>query len=78
MEKKYKEIKIGRVDLREGVNLIARVIDDKEIDLRVWMNTEEYKGPTKKGIRFNFFDGTWIQFKKLMEKVDKKYAKLVS
>lgn len=52
------------------------LVDDEKLDLRVWMNTEKYKGPTKRGVRFYIFDGNWEEFKKLMEKADREVEKV--
>ncbi len=40
------------------------------------MNTDTYTGPTKRGVRFYLFDDNWIEFKKLLKKVDKAYEQL--
>jgi len=74
MEREYKEI--GKVILKEEENLVATLVDKEKLDLRVWMDTEKYKGPTKRGVRFYLFDGIWDEFRKLIEKVDKEVEKL--
>jgi len=74
MEREYKEI--GKVTLKEEENLVATLVDKEKLDLRVWMDTEKYKGPTKRGVRFYLFDGIWDEFRKLIEKVDKEVEKL--
>jgi len=74
MEREDKEI--GKVTLKEGENLVATLVDKEKLDLRVWMDTERYKGPTKRGVRFYLFDGIWDEFRKLIEKVDKEVEKL--
>lgn len=44
--------------------------------MRVWVETDKYQGPTKRGVRFYLFDGIWGEFKKLIKKVDKEVKKL--
>lgn len=77
MEKEYKHIEVGRINLKEGTDLRVGIVNDEELDLRIWMDTEKYQGPTKRGVRFNLFDDTWIQFKELMKKVDTKHKELL-
>jgi len=74
MQKEQKEI--GRIPLREGEDLVISLVDNEKLDLRVWMDTERYKGPTKRGVRFYLFDGIWEEFKKLIKTVDKEVEKI--
>ncbi|MBA7665934.1 hypothetical protein ES703_74009 [subsurface metagenome] len=67
---------IGRIPLGEGENLVVNLVDDEKLDFRIWMDTERYKGPTKRGVRFYIFDGNWDEFKKLMETVDREVEKV--
>ncbi len=67
---------IGRIKLSEKEDLVASIVNDEKLDLRVWMNTDKYKGYTRKGLRFYFFDGIWEEFKKLIKKVDKAYEEI--
>ena len=71
-----KQKEIGRILLREGENLVINLVDDEKLDFRVWMDTERYKGPTKRGLRFYLFDGNWEEFMKLVQKVNKVYEEL--
>jgi len=74
MQRDQKEI--GRIPLREGEDLVISLVDNEKLDLRVWMDTERYKGPTKRGLRFYLFDGNWEEFMKLVQKVNKVYEEL--
>lgn len=62
---------IGRISLSETEDLVASVVDDEKLDLRIWIKGDEYNGFTKRGVRFFFFDGNWERFKALLDKVDK-------
>ena len=74
---KQTELKeIGRIKLSDTQELVASLVDNEKLDLRVWIDTEEYKGPTKKGFRFYLFENNWDEFKKLIEKVDKVYEEI--
>lgn len=74
MTQKQKEI--ARVKLNDTSDLVAAIVGNEKLDLRAFANTDSYKGPTKRGLRFYLWDGIWDEFKKLIEKVDKEYQKL--
>jgi len=76
VKNQVKQKEIGRIPLREGENLVVNLVDEEKLDIRVWMNTERYKGPTKRGVRFYIFDGNWEEFRKLIERVDKEIKEL--
>ena len=67
---------IGRVKISESQQLVATLVNGEKLDLRTWVDTEQYKGPTKRGLRFYLFDGIWDEFKKLVKKVNREYEKL--
>lgn len=67
---------IGRIKLSESQDLVASIVDKEKLDLRIFINTEKYKGPTKRGVRFYLFDDNWEEFKKLIPKVDKVYQEI--
>lgn len=76
-KKKAQEDKqISRVKLNDSSELVATIMGGEKLGLRVWIDTEDYKGRTKRELRFYFFDGIWDEFKKLVEKVDREYEKL--
>ncbi|GAI23958.1 unnamed protein product [marine sediment metagenome] len=74
MVQKQKEI--SRVKLNDTSDLVATIVSDEKLDLRVFLHTDNYTGPTKRGVRFYLWDGIWDEFKKLVEKVDKKVKEL--
>ena len=74
MTQKQKEI--SRVRLNDTSDLVATLVGEEKLDLRVFVSTDNYKGPTKRGVRFYLFDGIWDEFKKLIEKVDKEVREL--
>lgn len=70
MTQKQKEI--SRVKLSDTSDLVATLVADEKLDLRVFLHTDNYTGPTKRGVRFYLWDGIWSEFKKLIDKVDKE------
>jgi len=80
MAKKFKkqeeQRQIGRIRLSDSEDLVATIVGDERLDLRVWVETEKYQGPTKRGVRFYLFDGIWGEFKKLVGNVDKEVKDL--
>ena len=47
---------IGRVKLNDTQDLVVSIVDNEKLDLRVWKDTDRYKGWTKRGVRFYLFD----------------------
>jgi len=74
--KQTEQKEIGRVKLGDAKDLVVSIVDDEKVDLRVFLNTDSYKGPTKRGVRFYMFDDNWEKFKEIMEKVDKVYHEI--
>ena len=74
--KQTEQKEIGRFALSDDQDLVATLVDDEKLDLRVFMKTEKYTGPTKRGIRFYIHDQNFEEFKKLLKKVDKVYEQL--
>ena len=74
MTQKQKEV--ARVKLSDTSDLVAAIVNDEKLDLRVYVSTDSYSGPTKRGVRFYLFDGIWPEFKKLIKKVDKEVKEL--
>ncbi len=64
---------IGRIKLSDTQELVATLVDNEKLDLRVFVDNKNYKGWTKQGLRFYLFDEIWEHSKELMEKVDKEY-----
>ena len=65
---------IGRIKLSDAQDLVASLVDNEKLDLRIFVKTDNYTGATKKGFRFYLFDNNWIEFRKLIDKVDKAYS----
>jgi len=74
--KQSEQKEIGRIKLSDTQELIASLVDDEKVDLRIFLNTDSYKGPTKRGVRFYLFDDNWTEFKKLIDQVDKAYEEI--
>lgn len=73
-ETEHKEI--GRIKLSDTQDLVASLVDNEKLDLRIFVKSDSYTGATKRGIRFYLFDQNWKEFLKLVEKIDKVYQKL--
>lgn len=74
--KQPEQKEIGRIKLSNAQDLVASLVDNDKLDLRIFVKTDSYTGATKKGIRFYLFDNNWIEFKKLIDKVDKAYGEI--
>jgi len=55
---------------------VASIVDGEKLDLRIWVDSNNYKGWTKQGLRFYQFDGNWEEFKKVIAKIDKEYEEI--
>lgn len=75
-ENKQKQTEIGRIAVADNQDLVATIVDDEKLDLRLWVKSDSYTGRTKKGLRFYLFDENWVEFKKLIDKIDKAYNEL--
>ena len=67
---------IGRIKLSDNQDLVASLIDNEKLDIRIFIKTDSYTGATKRGFRFYLFDNNWIEFKKLIDKIDKAYDEI--
>lgn len=74
MQNKQKEI--GKIKLSDNQELVISLVDNEKLDLRIWVKSDSYTGPTKRGVRFYLFDGIWEKFKKLMPKIDAAYKEI--
>ena len=74
MQNDQKEI--GKIKLSDSQELVVSIIDNEKVDIRVWVKTDGYSGPTKRGVRFYLFDGIWEKFKKLIPKIDAVYEEI--
>jgi len=68
--------KIERIKLSDAQDLVASLIDNEKLDLRIFVETDSYTGATKKGFRFYLFDNNWMEFKKLIDRVDRAYSEI--
>jgi len=71
-----KGLRIGRTKLSYTRDLVASLVDNEKLDLRVWVESDTYKGWTKQSFRLYLFDEIWSEFKKLIDKADKTYQEL--
>ena len=63
---------ITQITLNDSSDLVATIVGNEKLILRVFLNTDSYQGPTERGVRFYLFDGIWEEFKKLVDKVDEE------
>lgn len=71
-----KQKELGKIKLSDSQELVATLVDDEKLDLRIFIKTDSYTGATKRGVRFYLFDDNWPEFKKLIDKIDKAYEEL--
>lgn len=50
---------MGRIRLSDNQDIVASLVDNEKLDLRVWMDTDGYKGPIERGVRVYLFVGIW-------------------
>lgn len=67
---------IGRIKLSDTQDLVASLVDNEKLDLRIFIKTDNYTGATKRGLRFYLFDNNWIEFKELINKINKAYNEI--
>ena len=73
-ETEHKEI--GRIKLSDSQDLVASLVDNEKVDLRIFVKTDSYAGATKRGVRFYLLDDNWTEFKNLIDQVDKVYEEI--
>lgn len=64
---------IERIKLTDTQDLVASLVNDEKLDLRVFVKSDSYTGATKRGLRFYLHDDNWNEFKKLIERVDEAH-----
>ncbi|MFQ5835091.1 MAG: hypothetical protein ACE5HR_04125 [bacterium] len=74
--KQAKQKEIERIKLTDTRELVASLVDGEKVDLRIWVDSNNYKGWTKQGLRFYLFDDNWPEFRKLIDKVRKVYEEI--
>lgn len=66
---------IAKTKIAENQDLVITLVDNERLDIRVWLRSERYTGPTKQGVRFYIHEGVWEKFFEAMKKVDEEYQK---
>jgi hypothetical protein len=67
-----------RIKLSNTREPVASIVDGEKLDFRIWVDSNNYQGRTKQGLRFYLFDGMWREFRKLIGRVDKAYEDRVA
>lgn len=70
-QEKHSTEEIGRFSINETRKIVFSIVDDEKLDIRVWVDSENYTGWTKQGIRFALFESESVHWNKLKELVDK-------
>ncbi|GAH49225.1 unnamed protein product, partial [marine sediment metagenome] len=65
--KQTEQKEIGRIRLSDTQDLVASLVDNEKLDLRIFVKSDSYTGATKRGVRFYMFDDNWDEFKKLID-----------
>ena len=45
--KQSEKKEIGRIKLSDSQELVVSIVDDEKLDLRIFLTTDSYEGPTK-------------------------------
>ena len=64
---------IGRMKRSDTQDLVASLVDNEKLDLRIFVKTDNYTGATKRGFRFYLSGSNWIGFKNLIVEIDTAY-----
>lgn len=77
-KQEYKDIiKTREMEIAEGIKLVFSVSKTSEgnphLDIRTWIESEKYSGPTKKGINFDI-EGL-EEFRGILEEIDSELEK---
>jgi len=66
--KQAEQKEIARIKLSDTQDLVASLVDNEKLDLRIFVKTDSYTGATKRGFRFYLHDDNWTEFKKLIKR----------
>lgn len=67
---------IGKIKLSDNQELVITLVDNEKLDLRIFLKSDSYTGPTKRGIRFYIFDGVWEKVFELLKTFNKEFEKM--
>ncbi|MBN1297155.1 transcriptional coactivator p15/PC4 family protein [bacterium] len=71
-----KNVLVGSIPKKDGLEIRATLTEFKNefyVDIREFMQSDDYEGPTKKGIRFH--TENWDAFFQLIKKLDQEIKK---
>lgn len=74
--KQAQQKEIVGIKLSDNRDLVAPLVDDEELDLRIFTRTDSHIGAKERGFRFYLFGNSWVEFKKLIDKIDKAYNEI--
>ncbi len=75
-EKETKQKEIVRIKLSDNRHLVASLADNKKLGPRIFIRTNSHTGATTRGFRFYLFNNNWVEFKKLIDKIDKAHNEI--
>jgi len=50
LNKQNNQKEITRIPFSDSQDLVISVVDDEKLDIRIWVKTKTYTGPTKRGV----------------------------
>jgi len=67
-DKETTQKEIGRIELSDNQNLVASLVDDEKLDLRIFVKTDSYTGPTREVCGFIFLMVSGKNLRSLLRK----------
>ena len=59
--KQTEQKEIGRIKLSDSQDLVASLVDNEKLGLKIFVKTDNCTGATKRGVRFYLFDDNWVE-----------------
>lgn len=69
------EVEIATIKIGDNADLVIKIINEDFIDIRKYVKSEKYSGPTKQGVRFFLYDDIFSKFMSAMSLVKKNHIK---
>jgi len=72
----YKEKELARINLSTREDLVISLVNNHELDIRIYVRIKHYTGFTKQGVRFCLLNGCWKRFYGAIQKINKEYQEI--